>query len=98
MKKYVLLSLLSLFSFATGYAQIEISTSLQEAVHKAIEKNSSIKNKELEIKKLQLQEKSVWNKYIPTLEASAIYSYFDNKLTVDLPATTLPLVNIPVFG
>jgi hypothetical protein len=38
------------FSFATSYAQIEISTSLQEAVHKAIDKNSSIKNKELEIK------------------------------------------------
>jgi hypothetical protein len=37
------------FSFATSYAQIEISTSLQEAVHKAIE-NSSIKNKELKLK------------------------------------------------
>ena len=98
MKKQIILSILSLFSFATGYAQIEISTSLQEAVHKAIDKNSSIKNKELEIEKLQLKEKSVWNKYIPTVEASAIYSYFDNKLTVDLPATTLPIVNIPVFG
>ena len=67
MKKQIILSILSLFSFATGYAQIEISTSLQEAVHKAIDKNSSIKNKELEIEKLQLQEKSVWNKYIPTV-------------------------------
>ena len=64
MKKQIILSILSLFSFATGYAQIEISTSLQEAVHKAIDKNSSIKNKELEIEKLQLKEKSVWNKYI----------------------------------
>ena len=45
MKKQIILSILSLFSFATGYAQIEISTSLQEAVHKAIDKNSSIKNK-----------------------------------------------------
>lgn len=97
MKKYLTLSIISLLSFASGYAQIEVSASLQEAVNKAIEKNSSIKNKELEIEKLNLQEKSVWNKYIPTVEASALYSYFDNKLTVDFPATTLPIINKPLF-
>lgn len=97
MKKYLALSVLLLFSFTTSYAQIEVSTSLQEAVQKAIEKNSSIKNKELEIEKLNLQEKSVWNKYIPTVEASAIYSYYDNKTTIDLPTTTVPIINNPLF-
>jgi hypothetical protein len=37
--------------------------------------------------------KSVWNKYIPTVEANALYSYFDNKTTIDLPATTVPIIS-----
>jgi outer membrane protein TolC len=97
MKKHFAYTILLLISFASSYAQIEISASLQMAVNKAIEKNSSIKNKELEIEKLHLQEKSVWNKYIPTVEANAIYSYFDNKTTIDLPATTVPVVNSQLF-
>lgn len=44
-----------------------------------------------------MQEKGIWNKYIPTVEATALYSYFDNKLTVDLPATQIPIVNYPIF-
>lgn len=83
MKKYLALSILTFFSFA-GYAQIDVSTSLEKALEKALEKNSSIKNKELEIEKLYLQEKGVWNKYIPTVDGTAIYSYFDNRLTIDL--------------
>jgi len=96
MKKYLALSILILFSFA-GVAQINVSTSLEKAIEKAIEKNSSIKNKELEIEKLNLQEKGVWNKYIPKVEATALYTYFDNRLTVDLPAVTIPIVNYPLF-
>lgn len=97
MKKYLIICILSVCSFTNGYTQITISASLEEAVQKAIEKNSSIKNKELEIEKLNLQEKSAWNKYIPTVEASAIYSYFDNKTTIDLPATTVPSIESPLF-
>jgi hypothetical protein len=41
--------------------------------------------------------KSVWNKYIPTVEANALYSYFDNKTTIDLPATTVPIISSPLF-
>jgi outer membrane protein TolC len=96
MKKYLTLSILTFFSFA-GYAQIDVSISLEKAIEKAIEKNSSIKNKELEIEKLNLQEKGVWNKYIPTVDATAIYSYFDNRLTIDLPTATIPIVNYPLF-
>lgn len=86
-----------LFSFAKSNAQIVISASLQEAVNKAIEKNISIKNKELEIEKLNLQKKGVWNKYIPTVEASGLYSYYDNKLTIDVPEITVPIVDITLF-
>ena len=97
MKKYLALTLISLFSFSNSNAQITISTSLDEAINKAIEKNSSIKNKELEIEKINLQKKGVWNKYIPTVEASGLYTYFDNKLTIDAPAITVPVVNLTLL-
>jgi outer membrane protein TolC len=97
MRTYLIFLNLALFSLTNGYAQITISTSLEQAILKAIEKSSSIKNKEIEIEKLNLQEKGVWNKYIPTVEAAALYSYFDNKVTIDLPTTTIPIVNYPLF-
>ena len=83
--------------FANGNAQIIISSSLNEAINKAIEKNSSIKNKELEIEKINLQKKGVWNKYIPTVEASGLYTYYDNKLTIDAGPVTVPVVNLTLF-
>ena len=97
MKKYLALIIIALISFANCYAQITISTSLEEAVNKAIEKNSSIKNKELEIEKINLQKKGVWNKYIPTIEASGLYTYFDNKVTINAPPVTVPVVNLSLF-
>lgn len=81
----------------TSFGQITITPSLNQAITKALEKNYSLKNKSLEIEKLQAQEKEVWNKYIPKIEASALYTYFDNKLTVDLPTTQLPVINTPIF-
>ena len=80
-------------SLTYSYGQIEVSRTLEDAINKAIEKSVSLKNKDLDIEKLNLQEKGVWNKYIPTVEASALYTYFDNKLTVDLPTATIPIVN-----
>lgn len=97
MKKYLALTIVSFFYFTNSNAQITISTSLDEAINKAIEKNSSIKNKELEIEKINLQKKGIWNKYIPTVEASGLYTYFDNKLTIDAPSVTVPMVNLTLF-
>ena len=97
MKKYLALTIVSFFYFTNSNAQITISTSLYEAINKAIEKSSSIKNKELEIEKINLQKKGIWNKYIPTVEASGLYTYFDNKLTIDAPSVTVPMVNLTLF-
>lgn len=97
MKKYTLLFLISLFSFTQGHTQIVVSTSLDDAIQKALEKSSTIKNKELEIEKLNLQKKSIRNKYIPTVEATALYMYFDNRMTIDLPTVTIPVLNYPLL-
>jgi hypothetical protein len=70
MKKYRAFSFLIFFLLA-GYTPIEVFISLE----KAIKKNSSVENKEIEIEKLKLQEKGCWNKHIPTGDAAALYSY-----------------------
>ena len=98
MNKKILYVITFCFSISNSFSQIVVSTSLEEAINKALTKSSSIKNKELEIEKLQLQEKGVWNKYIPRIEANAEYLYFDNKLSVNLPASSLiPIPGVPVF-
>jgi outer membrane protein TolC len=98
MNKKILCIFIFCISISNSFSQIVVSTSLEEAINKALTKNSSIKNKELEIEKLELQEKGVWNKYIPRIEASAEYMYFDNKLSVNLPASSLiPIPGAPVF-
>lgn len=97
MREKIALTIIFLMYFANGNAQITISTSLDEAISKAIEKNSSIRNKELEIEKIKLQKKGVWNKYIPTVEASGLYTYYDNKLTIDAAPLTVPVVNLTLL-
>jgi outer membrane protein TolC len=98
MNKRLFLIIIFFLPFSHSFSQIVVSTSLEEAINKALTKSSSIKNKELEIEKLQLQEKGVWNKYIPRIEANAEYLYFDNKLSVNLPASSLiPIPGAPVF-
>lgn len=97
MAKYSLLTFLLIFFITNCYSQLETSPTLNDAIYKAIEKNTSIKNKTIEIEKLNFQEKSVRNKYIPTVEANVLYSYFDDNLTIDLPTATVPIVNLPLF-
>ncbi|MDA3614611.1 TolC family protein [Polluticaenibacter yanchengensis] len=83
--------------WAKGHSQLNISPLLQDAVLKAISKSSVIKNNEIEHEKIALEKKSVLNKYIPKVEASATYLYFDSKIKVDLPATQLPITGIEIF-
>lgn len=77
-----------------GFSQIEISTSLNKAIEQAINKNSTIKNKQLEVQKLQLDQKGIWNKYLPHVESVTQFSYLDGHLNMDLPAMTLPFINL----
>lgn len=91
---FVLVACLSTFF---GVSQVEISPSLEEAIYSAIEKNAAIRNKDLEVEKINIEKKSVWNKYIPRIEGSASYMYFDSNITMDLPTQTIPVVDQPVF-
>ncbi|MCI4442174.1 MAG: TolC family protein [Lentimicrobium sp.] len=98
MNKKILYVIIFCFSVSNSFSQIVVSTSLEEAINKALIKSSSIKNKELEIEKLHLQEKGIWNKYIPRIDANAEYLYFDNKLSINIPTSSLiPIPGVPAF-
>ncbi|RQO31422.1 TolC family protein [Taibaiella sp. KBW10] len=91
---YLVFSILSIQGIQ---AQLQLPESLQEAIQAALHNSTEITNQGLEIEKLELERKSVWNKYIPKVEASALYSYLNNELTLDIPATTLPLSGTTLF-
>lgn len=82
----------------TASGQIEVSPAVFSAIQRATEKNTDVRNNHLEQEKAELQRKSVWNKYIPKLEATSMYTYLNSTITADLPARTLPLVNYDLFS
>lgn len=94
--KKLILIIIGFLAFE-GKAQMDVDPSLQEAIRKAIDKNASIRNKDLEVEKINTEKKSVWNKYIPKIEGSANYMYFDTDITLDLPTGNIPIINQPIF-
>lgn len=97
MKTNSLITLVTYFVLQIGWSQIQLSPSLQEAIEHAVEKSHSIQNKNLEIEKIGIEKKSIWGKYIPRIEGSASYMYFDSNITVDLPTQNIPVINQPLF-
>lgn len=85
MKKMLLYGWLLALNWIPTQAQITLSSSLEQAIAKAIEKSASVKNQHYDIEKLQLQRKGVLNTYLPHVEGTALYAYLDNRLTVDVP-------------
>ncbi|WP_262249544.1 TolC family protein [Parapedobacter soli] len=71
--------------------------SLPELASRAISKSYELANAELAIKTDQETRKGIRETYIPHLEANGKYAYMDGELLVDLPTTSLPLLNIPLF-
>lgn len=87
------------FSLAIGaiHAQITIPPVLDDAIEKALEKSASLKNKTYEVQKLENERKNVRNKHLPNLSATALYTYLDNDLTIDVPTHTTPILGLNFF-
>lgn len=85
-----LLFFLPLFSYGQA-------PGLSYLAEKAIEKNYDLANKELSISSELESQKTIKEAYLPRLEANGKYAYVSGDLTVDLPPTSLPLLNIPLF-
>ncbi|MFC4686880.1 TolC family protein [Epilithonimonas pallida] len=97
MKKITLAITLILFGTITK-AQILISKDLDYAIGKALQKNTEIRNQDLELQKLELERKSVLAKYIPKIEAAGLYSYISSDAKLDLATLNLPVTGYPVFA
>ena len=78
--------------------QVQVSKTLMQAIEAALNQDHDLANQYLEVEKLEINRKSVLNKYIPHVSASALYGYFDNSLTLDVPALTLPLTGVQLFS
>lgn len=77
-------------------AQILISKDLDYAIEKALQKNTEIRNQDLELQKLELERKSILAKYIPKVEASGLYSYISSDAKLDLATLNLPITGYPI--
>lgn len=97
--KNIFLSLTTLLFFGTNsYAQLQLPKNLERPITLALEKSKTIANKNLELEKIVLERKSVKSKHIPRLEANGIYSYLDNRMTIDIPGLELPISGYEVFA
>lgn len=81
----------------TLYAQLQLPAILQKPIEQALTQSREITNKQLDVQKVQMEQKSVLNKYVPTIEATAGYAYLNNNITLDAPSITLPITGIELF-
>lgn len=81
----------------TAVAQINVSPSLKEAIDAAISHSATLKNEALSQEKAENERKAVWNKYLPTVGATAAYAYLNNDLKMDIPTVTLPITGTHLF-
>lgn len=78
-----------------SYAQLQLSPDLKQAIHYALNKDMDLINQQLELQKMELQRKAVLSKYIPRIEAKALYTHFNSNMRVDIPTKELVLPNVP---
>lgn len=98
MKRTISLSIFSLFIALNTIAQVYIPQALQEPINKALERSADIKNKQLEVEKIEIDRKKAVNNFIPSVEASGAFAYLKNDLTIDIPAVNLPISGYELFA
>lgn len=93
------LCLLSVMMWAgSGFAQIRLSADVKRAVDAALVKDVTIVTQDIERQKLELERKSVLTKYIPKVEATALYGYLNSEGSLDLPTVQLPVSGWQLFS
>lgn len=92
---FILSCAFTLLFQSKSYAQLKLNPDLKQAVQHALNKDVDLVNQQLELKKLQLEHKSVLSKYIPRVEASALYTHFNSRTNVDIPTKDLTISNNP---
>jgi len=96
--KKLILSVGILLSSYVGFGQLHLTADLRDAVQAALKKDVELTNQSLEKEKLELERKGIWDKYLPKVEATALYGYLNSKGTLDLPTLYLPITGYPLFS
>jgi len=96
MKKlgFIIISLV----YGSTFGQIQVGNDVKQALEAALKKDVTLVNQTIEKQKLELERKSVLSKYIPKVEASALYGYLNSEASLDLPTLTLPITGYPLFN
>ena len=75
----------------------QVAPTLAELAERAIAKNRTLENAQLDIQSDRETRKGIRETYLPHVEANGKYAYLNADVLVDLPTTTLPVLNIPLF-
>jgi len=70
---------------------------LAQLAERAILKSHSLANAELDIQSEREIRSSIKETYLPRVEANGKFAHLNTEVLVDLPTTTLPILNIPLF-
>ncbi len=82
----------------SAFGQIQVGNDVKQALDAALTKDVTLVNQTIEKQKLELERKSVLSKYIPKVEATALYGYLNSEGSLDLPTFTLPITGYPLFN
>lgn len=95
MKKYfiVCLGVLSI----SASAQILLNEDVHRAINFALENDIELENQKINHEKLELERQSVLSKYIPTVEATALYGYLNSNGNLDIPTFQIPMTDFNLF-
>lgn len=81
-----------------GFSQIPVSNEIFQAINAAKNKDVDWNNQTIEKQKLELERKSVFNKYIPKIEATGLYGYLNSDGNIDIPNLTVPILGTQLFS
>ncbi|WP_038031868.1 TolC family protein [Thermonema rossianum] len=81
---------------SSAFAQGTIEAQERFLLEQAVQNNLNFKAKERRIQQTEIERKALWQRYIPRIEADALYMYFDARMqadaqTVQIPSALLPL-------
>lgn len=95
MKKYFIVCL-GLLSISTS-AQILLNEDVHRAINFALENDIELENQKIDHEKLELERQSILSKYIPRLEATALYGYLKSNGNLDIPTFNDPMTDFNLF-
>nr|WP_226905060.1 TolC family protein [Pedobacter schmidteae] len=97
LKQTLLLSILVMICSNKIIAQQIIDPQLKQPIQQAIATNYELLNKNIEAHKSTINAESVRAKRLPEVSANAVYTYFNQTGSLDVPTITLPITGLELF-